>query len=428
MDGTVAPLGSQTSLREVNSARVVATVKKFGHLTQVELAAATGLSPATISNIVKQLASQGVVETRNTVRSGRRAQMVTLARTTGLAVGIYIGRRTLRVDIADATQTITADQVLPLPVDHRADTTLDRAALIVMELTEGLGAQLSEVIGIGVALPAPVSPSTHRISVRGIMRGWEDIDVGEVLARRLNLPVLVENDANSGAVAEARYGALRGFSDGVYVRASYQMGAGILIGGRLHRGPEGTAGEIGHVQVDPQGAICQCGGRGCLNTVVGADALVDLLRVSRGALSLRDVISLATEGDPGCRQVIADAGTAIGSAIADLAVTINPGAIAVGGELAEAGETLLAPMRDVLRARPVLATAGIDVLPAVLGSHAESLGAFALAMDAFDEAGLIAGAGPGTGPGGPERPRSAAASNQMTTPAPATPDIPLREA
>ncbi len=385
VEGNAGPTGSQASLREANSTRVVDTVKRYGHITQVELAAVTGLSPATISNIVRQMADQGVVQTRNTVRSGRRAQMVTLARSTALTVGIYIGRRLMRVDLSDASQEVTASQVLPLPVDHRVDTTLDRAAMLVMELTEGLDAELSEIAGIGVALPAPVDPSSQRIVVRGIMRDWEDIDVRDVLSRRLNRDVVVLNDADAGALGELRYGALRGCAEGVYLRVSYQTGAGIVIGGHLHQTSHGTAGEIGHVQVDPQGRICQCGGRGCLNTVVGADALIDLLRVSRGPLTLRDVITAANEGDPGCRQVIGDAGSMIGTVLADMATWIGPERVVVGGELAETGEVLMAPMREAVRGRPLLAPTQIEVVPSVLGTKAESMGALALAMDRFGQ-------------------------------------------
>jgi len=379
VSGSTGPSGSQASLREANSARVVDAVKRYGHITQGELASATGLSPATISNIVKSLQAQGVVETRNTVRSGRRAQMVTLARATGLAVGAYIGRRALHVIVSDATQEVIAEQVLPLPVDHRVD------AMLVMELTEGLGARLSELIGIGVALPAPIDPDTRLIAVRGLMRDWDRVDVADVLSRRLNREVVVDNDANAGAVAEARYGQLRGVSSGVYVRASYQTGAGIILDGRLHRGPHGTAGEIGHVQVSPQGPICQCGARGCLNTVVGADALIDLLRISRGPLSLRDLITLANEGDPGCRQVLADAGSTIGTVLADTAIWTDLQRIVVGGELAEAGDVFLAPMRDTVTGRPMLSGADISLVPSRLGERTEALGALALAMDAFGQ-------------------------------------------
>ncbi|WP_312349880.1 ROK family transcriptional regulator [Actinomyces sp.] len=385
MSGNIAAPGSQSSLREANSARIVDTVKRYGRITQVELASATGLSAATVSNIVKQLTSQGVVQTQTTIRSGRRAQLVTLARSTGLALGIEVGRRQMRLELSDAAHESTAHQHLPLPVDHRVDTTLDRAALLVMELTEGIGATLDDVIGVGVSLPAPVDPVTGLISVPGIMPGWDDVDVGEVLRRRLNRPVVVDNDANAGALGESRFGALRGVAMGIYVRCSYMTGGGIIMDGHVLHGDRGIAGEIGHVQVDPTGPICRCGSRGCLNTIVGADMIVDLLRLTRGRMSLQDVIHSANEGDPGCRQVIQDAGSAIGNVLADLCMALAPTVIVVGGELAQTGETLLSPIRDAVGGRPLLG-GKVEVVPSELGDRAEVLGALAMAQDAGEPA------------------------------------------
>lgn len=380
---TSGPVGSQVSLREANSARVIDTVQRYGQITQVELASATGLSPATISNIVKVLQSQGIVETRNTIRSGRRAQLVTLARETGLAAGVYIGRRALHITISDATGRARTDQSLPLPIDHRVDTTLDRTALLILELTDKIGATLDELVGIGVALPAPIDPSNTKITIPGIMRDWENVDVRDVLSRRLGSEVVVDNDANVGALAESRYGALRGAANSIYARVSYQTGAGVLINHQLYRGAHGTVGEIGHIQVAPHGPICRCGARGCLNTVVGADALIDSLRFSRGDLTLRDVIALANDGDAGCRQAISDAGATLGSVLADLATWSDPQVIAIGGELAQTGDILIDPIRDAVNNRPLLTQAGIHVVPAQLGPRSEVIGGFALAMDTF---------------------------------------------
>ena len=129
--GRVAMSGSQSSLREANRALIVETVHRHGGLTQVELAGSTGLSAATVSTIVKELLAAGVVDTRNTTRSGRRAQMVTIAHRVGLAVGIHIGARHLRIALGDVTNEVVAEQTLPLPDEHRLDTSLDRAALLV---------------------------------------------------------------------------------------------------------------------------------------------------------------------------------------------------------------------------------------------------------------------------------------------------------
>ncbi|MBN9327955.1 MAG: transcriptional regulator [Cellulomonas sp. 73-145] len=377
--------GSQSALRGANRALIVDAVRRFGGLTQVELAGTTGLSAATVSNIVKELLGAGVVEVRTTVRSGRRAQLVTLAHRTGVAVGVHIGLRHLRISLADASHEVLADQTLPLPPDHRADTSLDRAALLIVDLLERVGSALDEVLGIGIALPAPVDVATGTISVPGIMRGWDDVSVGYVMSKRLNRPVFVDNDANLGALAESRIGASRGYQDSVYVRASYGVGGGIVIGGQVHRGFAGTAGEIGHVQVDAGGDICLCGSRGCLNTVVGAQALLAPLRASHGTLALRDVIAQALSGDPGCRQIVADAGATIGAVVAGLGMAVNPQCVVVGGELAETGEILLGPMREAIRRRVLLnQIAPLEVVPADLGANAEVMGALLLVLSSTD--------------------------------------------
>ena len=325
------------------------------------------------------------METQNTVRSGRRAQLVTLARRVGLAVGVHIGERQLRVALSDSSHDVLGEQVLPLPVEHRVDTTLDRTALLVVDLLERVNAALSDVVGIGVGLPAPVDDSMGMISVRGVMRGWDDVHIAQVLSKRLGRPVFVENDANLGALAESRLGAAREYRDVVYVRASYGTGAGIVLAGRLHRGFAGTAGEIGHVQVDPGGHICLCGSRGCLDTVVGARALIEPLRGYYGSLTLRDVIARALQGDPGCLRVLSDAGATIGSVVASLAMAVNPQCIVVGGELAETGEVLIGPMREAIRQRVLLnQIAPLEIVPGELGVRSEVMGALLLALQSTD--------------------------------------------
>jgi predicted NBD/HSP70 family sugar kinase len=248
-----------------------------------------------------------------------------------------------------------------------------------------MGGSLEDVVGLGVGIPAPVDTATGMISVPDVMRGWEDVHIGQVMSERLGRPVYVDNDANLGALAESTLGASSEQLDSVFVRASYGTGAGIIINRQLHRGFAGTAGEIGHVQLDPQGNICRCGSRGCLDTVVGAGALIDALRSAHGNLTLRDVISRANAGDRGCAQVIADAGATIGGVVASLAVAVNPQRVVVGGELAETGELLLAPLRDAVERRVLPnRVAPMEVVPGALGGRAEVVGAMVLALQSTD--------------------------------------------
>ncbi|WP_022868820.1 ROK family transcriptional regulator [Schaalia vaccimaxillae] len=381
MGSTYTAPGSQSSLREANAARIIENVKKYGQITQVELATATGLSSATVSNIVKQLVANNVVRIATTVRSGRRAHLISMASSSGLAVGIHIGRRHMTIEVSDESGDVHADQLLPLPQDHRVDTTLDRAALLVMELTEEVGSSLTDVHAVGVCLPAPVNGKTGELSsIQSQHGGWDEVSIQATLQRRLQVPVLVDNDANAGLIGESRYGNLRGVEDAIYLHMSHSVGAGLLAGGRVHRGHRGRAGEIGHVQVDPQGLICQCGGRGCLKTVVGIDALLEPLRLNHNVNTLSDLVNAARTGDAGCRQVLADAGSTIGKVLGNLAVMHAPTHIVLGGELALTDDLLLTPVQEALKRRPYLDD--VTVMTTSLAGRAEVLGALALARDA----------------------------------------------
>jgi predicted NBD/HSP70 family sugar kinase len=373
--------GSQTSLREANRGRVLEAVKAHGALTQVEVAGLTGLSPATVSNIVKELVAAGVLSARPSTRSGRRAQQVSLARGVGICVGVDFGYRHLRVALADLSQEILAEQRLPLPADHRADLGLDRAALLVGDLLERIDSSPQEVLGIGLGVPAPVNIATGRIGSATLMPGWQGVQLAEELSARLRAPVVVDNNANLGALAEVQRGAARGCANVAYIRVSNGVGSGLVLGGQLFRGHVGTAGEIGHVTIDENGPVCRCGNRGCLETFVRAPVLLEMLRASHGAMSLREVISRAQQGDAGCRRVLADAGRHIGVAVAGVCNLLNPELVVLGGALAAAEDLLLDPMRDVVERFALPAAAeGVRVVPGQLKERAEILGAVGLAV------------------------------------------------
>lgn len=387
--------GSQTSLREANRERIVRAVQQRGSLTQVELAGVTGLSAASVSNIVKELTAAGVLATSPTSRSGRRAQQVSLARNLGLVAGVHFGDRTLRVALADVTYRVVADQRLPLAPDHRPDVGLDRTALLVEEMLDALDTSRSELLGVGVGLPAPVDPRSGEVSGFGLLRGWEGVDVRAVLSERLGVEVHVDNDANLGALAEARLGAARGFRHVAYVRVARGIGLGLVVDGAVVHGRSGAAGEIGHIRVAEGGPLCRCGNRGCLETVAGTSAVVDRLRRTHGHLAVRDVLLRAQEGDLECRAAVAEAGEALARGLASVVAVADPDVIVVGGELAAAGEALLEPLRAALPEH-TLPTAGgpVEIRPAVLDSQAEVRGAVALALDAY-RVGSPAGLGAG---------------------------------
>ena len=201
------------------------------------------------------------------------------------------------------------------------------------------------------------------------------------MREELGLDVRVENDANLGALAESVWGAGRGHSDVLYVKAGTGVGGGLLLGGRLYRGAAGTAGELGHLTIDESGPVCRCGNRGCLEALAGSEAILAPLRPRHGAdLTLPRVIELARTGDHGCRLVIGDAGRALGIAVAGACNLLAPELVVVGGELAQAGDLLLDPLRSAVRRAAIDAMRQIPVTAGVLGARAEVLGAVALVL------------------------------------------------
>lgn len=391
--------GSQASLREANRARIVDAVRLHGGLTQVELAGTTGLSAATVSNIVKELAASGVLATTPTSRSGRRAQHVTLARQLGLVVGVHFSTRHMRVALADAAQTVVSEYHMPLARDHRADSELDKLARLLADMLESVEAPMDEVLAIGLALPAPIDRATGMISRPGIMRGWDGIAIGESLERRLRRPVFLDNADNLGALAESRLGAARGYDDAAYISVSHGVGAGLILGGRVFRGSSGTAGEFGHTVIDETGPVCRCGNRGCLEAFVGADAVLAGLRADLPGLKLHDVVVRAVGGDARCIRAIGDVGHHVGIAASNLCNLLDPSRLVIGGELARSGELLLGPLRRSLECSVITSRHTIpEVIPSQLVERAEVMGAVLHATDCI-AAGSAGAAAPGADDG-----------------------------
>ncbi|MBN9181284.1 MAG: ROK family protein, partial [Microbacterium sp.] len=280
------PPGSQSSLREANRARLVESLKRHGRLTQVELAGSTGLSPATVSNIVKELTASGLLHTSITSRSGRRATLVSLARQLGLVAGVHYSSRQLHIAIADATRNVVSQTSLPLPLDHRHDAELDRLSLLLSDMMESLGGTVNDLLAVGLALPAPIDPRTGMVSTPGLLRGWEGVDVAASLTARIGRPVFADSEANLGGLAEAREGTGRSAASSVFIRVGHSISAGLIVGGDLFRGGNGKAGQIGHVTIDENGPVCRCSNRGCLETFAAGPALLSLFPPNSGMLRL----------------------------------------------------------------------------------------------------------------------------------------------
>jgi predicted NBD/HSP70 family sugar kinase len=392
--------GSQSSLHRANLERVVRAVRMAGSLTQAEIARTTGLSAATVSNIVRELKESGTVEVTPTSAGGRRARSVSLSGNAGIVVGVDFGHTHLRVAVGNLAHQVLAEESEPMDVDASASQGFDRAEQLVTRLIEATGSSRDKVIGVGLGVPGPIDVESGTLGSTSILPGWTGTDPSRELSARLGVPVYVDNDANLGALGELVWGSGRGVKDLAYIKVASGVGAGLVISGQIYRGPGGTAGEVGHITLDESGPVCRCGNRGCLETFIAARYVLPLLQSSHGPdLTVERMVKLAREGDPGCRRVIADVGRHIGSGVASLCNLLNPTRVVLGGDLAEAGELVLAPIRESVGRYAIPSAARqLSVLPGSLGGRAEVLGALALVLSEMGDSTLLDGALPAATP------------------------------
>ena len=387
--------GSLEGLRDRNRQRVVHALSTRGLASRADLARYTGLSRTTVSSLVAELMASALVVERTDANGGtpgpgggRPPVLLALNRSAGAAVGLDFGHSHIRVAVADLSHTVLAEDEVEFDVDGDGPAAIERASEVVDSAIAAAGISRSAVVGVGVAMPGPIRLKSRILGSPSILPGWSGLRMGDVLSERLGLEVMVENDANLGALAEHSFGAARGVDNVVYIRAYSGIGAGLILNGRLFRGADGTAGELGHVTIDENGPVCRCGNRGCLETLAAEGPILELLGRTHGPdLTMHRVVELAEDGDQACRRVIADAGHHIGVAVANVCNLLNPNLVVVGGTLSGAGDLLLGPMRDAVDRYAITSAADdVEIVTGVLGERAEVLGALALVFAEGDGA------------------------------------------
>lgn len=374
--------GSQTSLRVANQRRVLETMRTLGTTTQATIARETALAPSTVSSIVHEMVTAGVLA-MDPSHGGRRGQLVRFSGDAGFVVGLDVGHRHLTVAVADLNQNVKARQRFELPRGHSVTEVLDTADFTLVSMVRKLKLSRAKLLAAGLTLPAPVDLEGRVVSAGAILPAWADTDVRASASIRLGIPVTVENDANAGAVGEFAQGRGRGVQNMAYIKVSHGVGAGLILNGRLFRGATGSAGELGHMTLDEQGAVCRCGNRGCLETFISSEAVLGLLGTTRGPdFTVADLVDAALAGDVGCARVIGDTGRTLGTTVANLCNIINPELVVVGGELARAGDLMLGPLREIVSRYGVQGcTRDLTISAAELGPEAHLTGALIMALE-----------------------------------------------
>jgi predicted NBD/HSP70 family sugar kinase len=363
------------------------------HISRAEIARRTGLSRSTVSEIVGDLLGTGLVTEGGAgeSRGGRRPIVLRFEDDAYGLLGVDMGAAHVAVALTDLRGQVQAWEERPHPV--RTDPAGTRR--LILELADAClarwGKGRERLAGIGVALPAPVDPRhPHRLS-EVVMPAWKGDTGLQALGERYGVPVHLDNDANLGALAERFWGAGRDVDDFAFVKVATGVGSGHIIGGKIYRGASGTAGEIGHLAIDPQGPICICGLRGCLTTFVGTAALLERAaarakarpasQLARGPITVDALVDAALAGDAAAREVVTEAGEVLGVAVAGLLNLMNPSLVIIGSGVARLGELLLEPLRRTVESRTLVSSlSAARIVTSTLGHRDVAVGAATLAL------------------------------------------------
>ncbi|MCD0451658.1 ROK family transcriptional regulator [Actinocorallia sp. API 0066] len=353
--------------------------------TRAELAQLTGLARSTVSQRLDALVQgRWVVPTDDAISSGGRpAAAFVFNESVRVVLAADLGATHARLAVLDLGMTVLAEQAVELPVDRGPEATLDDAVAVFGLMLDGLGRGLPDVCGVGVGLPGPVDHATGRPANPPIMPGWDGFPVREWIGHRVGAPVLVDNDVNIMALGEHR--TVRPDTDHlILIKIGTGIGCGIISGRRLHRGAQGAAGDVGHIQVvSASEAVCRCGNIGCLEAVASGAAMAAALRAEGiDARGSRDVVALLRAGDTRAARLIRQAGREVGGVMAAIVNFFNPSTIVIGGDIAEAGEHILAGVREAIYSRSLpLATQHLTIRASRLGDRAGVIGAASMVLE-----------------------------------------------
>ena len=370
--------GDQGLVRSQNRALVINLLRSHGPMSRADIAKQTGLAPSALTRLMRILIDEGIVEEVGKANSsgGRPATLVGLNQSHASSVGIKIERRRVlaaRVNLGGAI-TRRAESPIDDPPDPAA--ALDTVAGLIDDLLE------ERALGIGVCVSGFVEPSTGMNLFSPILK-WENVGILEALATRFHVPVRVENDVNALALAECWHGAGASYQNFVCITVGEGIGAGVVIGGDVYHGAHGGAGELGHITIDPNGPVCRCRERGCLE-VYASDRFLEEEADRLGFSGIDEMIAAARDGSGDAKDAFTQMGRNLGIGAKNLVNLLNPEAIVLGGERMDEDDLFFDAFVEEVRRHSFPAEAAqLEIVPAQLGRDGFLIGAAALATVEF---------------------------------------------
>ena len=378
--------------------------------TRPDLVRLSGLGRAAVNQRITEAIQLGLVaeDSPGPSTGGRAPRRVRFKAEAGLILTAELGATSLAVGLSDLSGQMLRSHEEPSDIARGPDAVLTR----VSEVFDSLLADVDDLggaalWGIGVGVPGPVQFTTGRPVSPPIMPGWDQYPIRGRLSDQYQVPVWVDNDVNLMALGELRAGLGQEVQDMIFVKVGTGIGSGLISGGSLHRGADGCAGDIGHIAVtEHSDIICRCGRTGCLEAVAGGAALaregrraaengssphLRRLMDNSGSITIKDVVTGASFGDPVSFELLMTSAQTIGAILAGMVNFFNPSLICIGGQVADSGEPYLASVRHAIYSRSLpLATSNLKVIRSPSADRVGMRGAVFMVTDELFAPGCIA--------------------------------------
>ena len=355
--------------------------------SRTDLVALTGASRNTVSARVDQLIAANLLEEggRGWSTGGRPPTLLQFNSGAGCVLAVDLGVTSVDVAVTDLSARILATIGHPIDIGDGPGAVLAEVDRLAQKVLSEAGLTPADVCAVGVGVPGPVEFSTGRPSHPPIMPGWHDYPIPSAFGR-YECPVYVDNDVNVMAIGEIGVGG--SIQDLLVVKVGTGIGCGVIVDGRVYRGAQGSAGDIGHIYVaQPEGrtVVCRCGNENCLEAIAGGGALLrDALAAGLPVGSTREVVQLAAQGDGAALELVRDAGRTIGTVLAALVNFFNPHRIVMTGGVASAGAPLLAGIREAVYRRSMpLAARALEITVSDAPDMSGRVGAALMAIEEY---------------------------------------------
>ncbi len=339
--------GNRDLIRSLNRSIILNAIKTQGEISRAALAHLTGLSPATVTAITGDLIQEGLVFEKATGDStgGRPPIMLALNPKGGFVIGIKLMEGHAVGALTDLNANILVKDDAELP-DEQVETSIDALVKLVNCLIKSSGIRKKQLMGVGIGL-AGVIDFTQGIVRQNPFFGWQNTPLRDLLEPRMKAPVYIDNDVNTLSLSEKWINKGEPENNFIVITIGRGIGMGIIINGQVYRGKGGGAGEFGHIVIDPDGPLCDCGRHGCLQSYISDSALVETARreVDPHIENLDDLIQRVNAGDAAASSVLAHAGALMGRQIANLVNVLDPKLIIISGEGTRLGETFFSAVR-----------------------------------------------------------------------------------